>query len=70
LKLRRLADLRQGSGGDFYRTTAARVSRRFGRALVESTLEGRTLYREAFRMLGISKTLTFNEFARHLDLAL
>jgi hypothetical protein len=46
------------------------VSRRFGRALVESTLEGRTLYRDAFRMLGISKTSTFNEFARRLDLTL
>lgn len=53
-------------GGDFYRTTAARVSKRFARALVESTLEGRTLYRDAFRMLGISKTTTFNEFGRSL----
>ena len=69
-ELQRLADLRQTSGGDFYRTTTARVSRRFGRALVESTLEGRTLYREAFRMLGISRTSTFNEFARRLELAL
>jgi hypothetical protein len=69
-ELQRLVDLRQGSGGDFYRTTTARVSRRFGRALVESTLEGRTLYRDAFRMLGISKTSTFNEFARRLDVAL
>lgn len=56
-----------GSGGDFYRTTAARVSKRFARALVESTLEGRTLYRDAFRMLGISKTNTFNEFGRSLN---
>ena len=54
-------------GGDFYRTTAARVSKRFARALVESTLEGRTLYRDAFRMLGISKTNTFNEFGRSLN---
>jgi Zn-dependent peptidase ImmA (M78 family) len=69
-ELQRLAEIRQGTGGDFYRTTTARVSRRFGRALVESTLEGRTLYRDAFRMLGISKTSTFNEFARRLDLAL
>jgi len=69
-ELQRLAELRQGSGGDFYRTTTARVSRRFGRALVESTLEGRTLYRDAFRMLGISKTSTFKEFARRLDMSL
>jgi len=66
-ELRRIAELPQGSGGNFYLTTAARVSRRFGRALVESTLEGRTLYRDAFRMLGIAKTGTFNEFARRLD---
>jgi Zn-dependent peptidase ImmA (M78 family) len=69
-ELQRLAEIRQGTGGDFYRTTTARVSRRFGRALVESTLEGRTLYRDAFRMLGISKTSTFKEFARRLDLTL
>ncbi len=69
-EVQRLAERRQRSGGDFYRTTTARVSRRFGRALVESTLEGRTLYRDAFRMLGISKTGTFNEFARRLDMAL
>lgn len=57
----------QGTGGgDFYRTTAARVSKRFARALVESTLEGRTLFRDAFHMLGIAKTSTFNEFGRSL----
>jgi len=57
-------------GGNFYLTTAARVSKRFARALVESTLEGRTLYRDAFRMLGIAKTETFNEFGRSLGMAL
>lgn len=54
-------------GGSFYRTTASRVSKRFARALVASTLEGRTLYRDAFRMLGIAKTSTFNEFGRSLN---
>lgn len=66
----RIAAITGGAGGDFYRTTIARVSRRFGRALVESTLEGRTLYRDAFRMLGISKTETFNEFGRSLNFQL
>lgn len=57
---------RNAGGGDFYRTTLARVSRRFAQTLVASTLEGRTLYRDAFRMLGISKTGTFNELGRAL----
>ena len=62
----RLRDLaRAGAGGgDFYRTTLSRVSRRFARALVESTLEGQTLYRDAFRMLGVKKTETFNNIGR------
>jgi hypothetical protein len=55
-----------GGGGDFYRTTLSRVSRRFARALVESTLEGQTLYRDAFRMLGVAKTETFNNIGREV----
>lgn len=57
---------RNAGGGDFYRTTVSRVSRRFAQTLVASTLEGRTLYRDAFRMLGISKPGTFNELGRTL----
>lgn len=58
---------RRGSGGgNFYRTTLARVSRRFARALVVSTLEGQTLYRDAFRMLGVAKTETFHNLGREV----
>ncbi len=64
-RLKALAD-RNAGGGDFYRTTVARVSRRFAQSLVASTLEGRTLYRDAFRMLGITKPGTFNELGRTL----
>ena len=61
----RLQRFAQGNGGgNFYRTTIARVSRRFAQALVVSTLEGQTLYRDAFRMLGISKMETFNSLGR------
>ena len=62
-RLRNLVQAGNG-GGDFYRTTVARVGRRFARALVVSTFEGQTLYRDAFRMLGVKKTETFNKLGR------
>ena len=39
-------------------------SRTFARALVTSALEGQTLYRDALRMLGISKWETFHDFGQ------
>ena len=66
-ELVRLAQRSASSGGNFYLTQAVRVSRRFASALVESTLEGRTLYRDAFRMLGISKLETFHQLGRSLQ---
>lgn len=53
----------------FYPTAALRASHRFARALVASTLEGKTLYRDAFRMLGVSKLSTFQELGRTLRAA-
>ncbi|MCD6328441.1 ImmA/IrrE family metallo-endopeptidase [bacterium] len=69
-ELDRLLSLPKGSGGDFYLTLPARVSRRFARALVVSTLEGQTLYRDAFRLLGFSKLATFNELGHRLGVIL
>ncbi len=65
-EVKRLRLIPKGSGGDFYLTQAVRVSRRFARALVMSTLEGQTLHRDAFQMLGISKLSTFQEIGRNL----
>lgn len=65
-ELARLRARPKSSGGDFYLTQAARVSRRFARALVASTLEGQTLYRDAFQMLGIKREQTFLELGRSL----
>ena len=66
-EIARLRALPKGSGGgDFYLTLGARVSKRFARALVVSTLEGRTAFTETFRMLGLKKMETFNELGRSL----
>lgn len=60
-ELDRLRAIPRRSGGNAYLSIAARVSKRFARALVVSTLEGQTLHRDAFRMLGISKLATFHK---------
>jgi Zn-dependent peptidase ImmA (M78 family) len=65
----RLQAIPRTSGGDFYLTQAARVSKRFARALVVSTLEGHTLQRDAFQLLGFSKVETFHELGRSLGVA-
>jgi Zn-dependent peptidase ImmA (M78 family)/transcriptional regulator with XRE-family HTH domain len=65
-ELDRLRAVPSGSGGDFYLTQGARLSKRFARAVIGNTLEGQTLYRDAFRLLGISKLATFHELGRSL----
>ncbi|MCL4395710.1 MAG: XRE family transcriptional regulator [Chloroflexi bacterium] len=65
-ELERIRAIKRPSGGDFYLTQGARLSKRFARAVVVSTLEGQTLYRDAFRMLGFSRLATFQELGRKL----
>ncbi|MBI4914920.1 MAG: ImmA/IrrE family metallo-endopeptidase [Acidobacteria bacterium] len=69
LELQRLLALSKGSGGDFYLTLGARMSKRFARALVVSTLEGQTSYTEAFQLLGFKKMETFRELSQQLGVA-
>lgn len=57
---------RPNGGGEFYRTQLARISPTFASELIASVLEGRESYVDAFRMLGISKTSTFDEMRERL----
>ncbi len=66
-EVERLTNLRRSGGGNFYLTQTARLSRRFARAVVTSTLEGQTLYRDAFQMLGIKKERTFRALGELLE---
>ena len=67
-ELDRLVEISQGraSGGDFYRNQPRKLSPTFARALIGSTLEGQTLYRDAMRMLGVKKVKTLNGLGRKL----
>jgi Zn-dependent peptidase ImmA (M78 family) len=52
-----------GGGGNFYNTQPFRVGRHFARAVVSWTLEGRTLFSDAYALLGTAKHETFERLA-------
>ena len=58
---------RKEPGGDFYNTLGARNGKRFARAIIASTLEGQTLFQDAFHLLGIRHSEVFYKAARELD---
>lgn len=65
----RIANLdRSGSsgGGNFYRTFEVRNGKRFARAVIASTLEGQTLFQDAFCMLSVKNSVTFYRAAQEL----
>ena len=71
-ELQRVLDLMAdggGGGGNFYNTQPLRISRRFARAVITSAAEGQTSYRDAFRMLGVKKTATFQELSNQLGIS-
>jgi Zn-dependent peptidase ImmA (M78 family)/transcriptional regulator with XRE-family HTH domain len=53
-------------GGNYYYTQPLRLSRLFARAVVASTKEGGTAYRDAYQLLGTKKHETFENLAAEL----
>lgn len=65
-ELERLRAIPRSSDGNFHSTRIARLGKRFARAVISDTLEGRTLFRDALRLLGISKMESFHHLAKNL----
>jgi len=53
------------TGGDFWKTQGVRIGELFGIAVVQATLEGRLLYRDAYRLTGL-KRKTFDNYVTQL----
>ena len=53
--------------GNYYRTTILRMGDRFTSALISATLEGRTTYGEAFRLIGTRNPDVIRNFAEQLE---
>lgn len=53
-----------GSGGNFYLTLGARVSKRFAKAIVVQTLWGQSSYTDAFRLLGVGGVESLQKLGR------
>lgn len=68
-RLKEILDSRRGSGGDYYNTQPLRISQSFARAVIVDAMEGRTLYRDAFGLLGTAKQSTFEGMASKLGVA-
>lgn len=63
------ASRESGSGGNYYYTQPLRVGQTFARAVIVDAMEGRTLYRDAFTLLGSAKRSTFDGMASRLGVA-
>lgn len=58
----------KSSGGNFYNSQRYRVSSNLAQAVIREAREGRTLYREAYSLLGVRSHQSFDRFAEKLGL--
>ena len=58
----------KSGGGEFYNTLFSRLSKSFAQALIVSTKEGQTLYRDAMIMMGVNKVSTINKIGVKLGI--
>lgn len=56
-------------GGNYYYTLPIRLGHEFVRSVISSTFEGKTLYREAYQLLGVRKHETFTRLATEMGVA-
>ncbi|MDU5964251.1 MAG: ImmA/IrrE family metallo-endopeptidase [Actinomyces sp.] len=68
-RVMRILQARGSSGGNFYYTQPLRVGREFARAVIASTLEGATTYRDAYDLLGTKSHSTFETLAQEIGVA-
>ena len=59
----------RSTGGDYYNVAPMRLGRQFARAILSSTLEGSTSYREAYELLGVKGNKAFQGLAEKLGVA-
>lgn len=68
-EIKQLQNKQMNNKGSYYSILTSRLGSRFARAVVSDTLEGRTLFRDALHLLGISKIRTFHKLADHLGIS-
>lgn len=62
-KMAKFKEEAKSKGGNFYANLNVRVGTRFLRAIIGSTQEGGTLFRDAFSLIGIKNRKIFNELS-------
>ncbi len=58
----------RSGGGDYYRTAPIRASRLFSESVISAAMEGKLLFRDATKLLNITKMSTFEKYAKEIGI--